>query len=110
MARGTTAACSDKDWDLVIDDNLSAAFRLSRKILPTMLARKSGAIVNIASDGALMGARGAVAYCVSKAALAQLTRCTALECAEAGIRVNAACPGDTDTPMLDQAFPGADQD
>ena len=50
-----------------------------------------------------------MAYCVSKAALAQLTRCIALDHAGHGVRVNAVCPGDTDTPMLDQAFAGNDR-
>jgi NAD(P)-dependent dehydrogenase (short-subunit alcohol dehydrogenase family) len=57
-----------------------------------------------------MGAKGAVAYCVSKAALAQLTRCLALDYAASGIRANAVCPTDTDTPMLDRAFDGGDRD
>lgn len=108
LINGSVLECSDADWDRVLDINLSSAFRMSRAILPTMIAQRAGAIVNVASDWALMGARNATAYCVSKAALAQLTRCMALDFAADGIRVNAVCPGDTDTPMLDQAFKDGD--
>lgn len=108
LINGSVLECSDSDWDQVLDINLSSAFRMSRALLPVMIAQRAGAIVNIASDWALMGAKNATAYCVSKAALAQLTRCMALDFAAHGIRVNAVCPGDTDTPMLDQAFKAAD--
>lgn len=109
MVTGTAQNTTDEQWDRVLDVNLSTAFRLSRAVLAPMLAQQSGAIVNIASDWALMGARGAVGYAVSKAALAQLTRCMALDHARDGIRVNAVCPGDTDTPMLDGAIPGLER-
>ena len=98
--KGTALECTDADWDSVLDINLSAAFRLSRAALPSMIRQAGGSIINIASDWALMGAKNATAYCVSKAALTQLTRCMALDFAGNGIRVNAVCPGDTDTPML----------
>jgi NAD(P)-dependent dehydrogenase (short-subunit alcohol dehydrogenase family) len=110
LINGTVLECTDEDWERVLDVNLFAAFRLSREVLPTMLAQGAGSIVNIASDWALMGARGATAYGVSKAALAQLTRCMALDYATSGIRVNAVCPTDTDTPMLDLAYDGDDRD
>jgi NAD(P)-dependent dehydrogenase (short-subunit alcohol dehydrogenase family) len=110
LINGTALECSDEDWDRIMDVNLSAAFRLTRAVLPTMLEQAGGSIVNVASDWALMGAKGAVAYCVSKAALAQLTRCLALDYAASGIRANAVCPTDTDTPMLDRAFDGGDRD
>ncbi|MGB7386687.1 SDR family NAD(P)-dependent oxidoreductase [Pseudomonas neustonica] len=100
LMKGNVLECTDADWDSVLDINLSAAFRLSRAALPSMIRQAGGSIINIASDWALMGAKNATAYCVSKAALTQLTRCMALDFAGNGIRVNAVCPGDTDTPML----------
>ncbi len=108
LINGSVLECSEADWDRVLDINLSSAFRMSRAILPTMIVQRAGSIVNVASDWALMGAKNATAYCVSKAALAQLTRCMALDFAADGIRVNAICPGDTDTPMLDQELKGGD--
>lgn len=109
LINGTAPETPDDAWDRVLDVNVSAAFRLSRAVVPVMQAQGRGVILNIASDWALMGARGAVAYAVSKAALAQLSRCMALDHATDGIRVNALCPGDTDTPMLDLAFPAGDR-
>lgn len=109
LTNGTALETSDAQWAHLLDVNLSAPFRQSRAVLPAMIAARRGCIVNVASDWALMGARRALAYCVSKAALAQLTRCLALDHAADGIRVNAVCPGDTDTPMLDQAFDQGDR-
>lgn len=110
MTRGNVEACTDEQWDHTLDVNLASVFRLSRAVVPVMRRQKNGAIVNIASDWALMGARNATAYAVSKAAIAQLTRCMALDYAGDGIRVNAVCPGNTDTPMLDGAIPGVGHD
>ena len=110
LINGTVEETSDADWDRVIDINLASAMRMSRAVIHPMCQAKKGAIVNVASDWALMGARGAVAYCVSKAALTQLTRCMALDHVSDGIRVNAVCPGETDTPMLDLAFEGEGRD
>lgn len=110
LINGSALECTDEQWDQVLDLNVSAAFRLSREVLPSMLKQASGSIVNVASDWALMGAKGATAYCVSKAALTQLTRCMALDYATQGVRVNAVCPSDTDTPMLDLAYEGDDRE
>lgn len=109
LFNGTALETTNAQWDQVIDINLSAVFRLCRAVIPNMMEKGKGSIVNVASDWALMGAKGAIAYCVSKAALGQLSRCLALDHAVHGIRVNAICPGDTDTPMLDLAFPGDDR-
>ncbi|HET6184345.1 MAG TPA: SDR family NAD(P)-dependent oxidoreductase [Acetobacteraceae bacterium] len=80
--------------------NFLAAYALMRAVLPGMVARKQGAIVNIASDQALIGKQVSAAYGASKAAIAQLSRSAALDWARHGIRVNCIAPGSTQTPML----------
>lgn len=105
---GTAPACSDTDWDRVMATNATAVFRFSRAAVRQMQRQGTGgAIVNIASDWGLVGAEAAVAYAASKGAVVQMTRSMALDHARDGIRVNAVCPGDTDTAMLAQdAAPG----
>jgi NAD(P)-dependent dehydrogenase (short-subunit alcohol dehydrogenase family) len=80
--------------------NFLAAYALMRAVLPGMVARRRGAIVNIASDQALIGKPVSAAYGASKAAIAQLSRSAALDWARFGIRVNCIAPGSTDTAML----------
>jgi meso-butanediol dehydrogenase/(S,S)-butanediol dehydrogenase/diacetyl reductase len=106
LFRGSVLDCTDAEWDATLATNVTAVFRLSRAALRVMTAKKSGAIVNIASDWGLVGARGAAAYGASKGAIVQLTRSMALDHAADGVRVNAVCPGDTDTRMLDGTISG----
>ena len=80
--------------------NFLAAYALMRAVLPGMAAHGRGAIVNIASDQALIGKQVSAAYGASKAAIAQLSRSAALDWARHGIRVNCIAPGSTDTAML----------
>jgi NAD(P)-dependent dehydrogenase (short-subunit alcohol dehydrogenase family) len=91
---------SDQQWDATLETNLAAVFFLSRAALRPMLARGAGAIVNVASDWGLVGGERAAAYCASKGGLVLLTRAMALDHAKDGIRINAVCPSDTDTPMM----------
>lgn len=95
LGAGSVLEVSEDDWDETIAVNLTAAWRLTRLVLPDMRARRSGNIVNVCSDWGIVGAAGFAAFSVSKAALIQLTRVTALEHAREGIRVNALCPGET---------------
>ena len=92
---------SDDEWRQTLTVNLDAPFYLCRAALPHLRASR-GAIINIASDWGLQGGRDAVAYCASKGGLVLMTRAMALDHAREGIRVNAICPGDVDTPMLEQ--------
>src|SRR3984885_5732115 len=84
--------------------NFLAAYALMRAVLPGMAERRRGAIVNIASDQALIGKQVSAAYGASKAAIAQLSRSAALDWARFGIRVNCVAPGSTDTAMLSQVI------
>jgi NAD(P)-dependent dehydrogenase (short-subunit alcohol dehydrogenase family) len=105
LSRSNAADCTDGEWDSVIATNVTAVFRMCRAVVPVMRRQcradgRFGSIVNIASDWALVGAHNAVAYGTSKGAIAQLTRSMAIDHAREGIRVNAVCPGDTETSML----------
>jgi NAD(P)-dependent dehydrogenase (short-subunit alcohol dehydrogenase family) len=100
----TALETTDEQWDATLDTNLGAVFRLSRAALRPMLAQGQGAIVNVASDWGLVGGQLAAAYCASKGGLVLLTRAMALDHARDGIRINAVCPTDTDTPMMHDDF------
>lgn len=97
--RADAESTRGEDWRRTMAVNLDAAFYLSRACLPH-LRKTRGSIVNIASDWGLKAGRQAAAYCASKGGLVLLTRAMALDHAAEGIRVNAVCPGDVDTPML----------
>jgi NAD(P)-dependent dehydrogenase (short-subunit alcohol dehydrogenase family) len=109
VIRGNAEECTDEHWDRIMATNVTALFRLSRAVLPAMRRQGGGSIVNIASDWGLVGAVNAVAYGASKGAVVQITRSMAIDHARDGIRVNAVCPGDTDTTMLDGAMTGGDR-
>ncbi|MCO4812151.1 MAG: SDR family oxidoreductase [Gammaproteobacteria bacterium] len=99
IIRGAVGDTSDDDWRQTMTINLDVPFFLSRAALPYLL-RSEGSIVNIASDWGLRGGERAVAYCASKGGLVLLTKAMARDHAREGLRVNAVCPGDVDTPML----------
>jgi len=90
---------SDEEWDAVLDVNLGGAFRMTRAAAPLMRARRSGAIVNIASINGLRGKFGQANYAASKGGLIAFTRAVAKELARERVRVNAVAPGFIDTPM-----------
>ncbi len=92
-----------RDWDRVMAVNARGVFLCSRAVLPEMVERKRGSIVNISSLAALKGTRRAGAYNASKAAVIALTKNMALDFADDGIRVNAICPGAIDGTGMDHA-------
>jgi NAD(P)-dependent dehydrogenase (short-subunit alcohol dehydrogenase family) len=92
IASGSIETTSDAEWDAMLDVNARAPFRLMRAALPHLVAAR-GAVVNVSSVTGLRSFPGVLAYCVSKAAVDQLTRCAALELAAKGVRVNAVNPG-----------------
>jgi len=97
--RGDATETRAEDWRRTLAVNLDAPFYLSKAAIPH-LRETRGAIINIASDWGLKGGRRAAAYCASKGGLVLLTKGMALDHAAQGIRINAVCPGDVDTPML----------
>jgi len=87
----------DATWQRVLDVNVTSVMRLTRAVLPAMVAAKSGAIVNVASEAGLRGGCAGVAYTTSKAAVIGFTKNTAFMYQPDGIRVNAVAPGATAT-------------
>ena len=98
--RGTVEDLSDDDWDLTLAVDLSAVFFMSRAAIPVMKRQGGGAIVNTASELAIVATRNQAAYCAAKAGVLQFTKAMALDHARDGIRINAVCPGPVDTPLL----------
>ena len=92
ISNGTIENTSLEAWDDMMNVNVRAPFQLMQKALPSLIERR-GNIVNVSSVTGLRAFPGVLAYCVSKAALDQLTRCASLELAAKGVRVNAVNPG-----------------
>lgn len=92
LSAGTIENTSLENWDEMMNVNVRAVFRLMQRMLPSLIDRR-GNIVNVSSVTGLRSFPGVLAYCVSKAAVDQLTRCAALELAAKGVRVNAVNPG-----------------
>jgi 3-hydroxybutyrate dehydrogenase len=104
-AAGTTAeqplsGHSDELWDKIIDTNLTGAFRTTRSLLPGMMARGWGRIINIGSTAATVGWKDNPAYCASKAGLLGLTRCVALEGAAHGVTAVMISPTWVETELM----------
>jgi NAD(P)-dependent dehydrogenase (short-subunit alcohol dehydrogenase family) len=95
VTSGTAETVTEEDWHNTLAINVTAVWRMSRLVIPIMRKQGGGVIVNNGSDWAVVGARDALPYAVSKGAVAQMTRSMALDHAHENIRVNAVCPGDT---------------
>ncbi len=101
IATGTIESTADDAWDEMLDINVRAPFRLMRAAVPLLIASQhasttatpGASVVNVSSVTGLRAFPGVLAYCVSKAAVDQLTRCAALDLATQGVRVNAVNPG-----------------
>lgn len=99
--RGDLLSLTPDDWRLSFSVNVDAMFHLCQAALPHMIAAGGGAIVNTASQWGLHPAPGHIAYNVTKAAVASFTQNLARDYAAQKIRVNAVCPGEIHTPMLE---------
>lgn len=98
---------TEADWGRMLSVDLTSVFLVSRAVLPSMVARGSGVIINIASDLGLLGREKFAAYCAAKAGVIGLTRAMAREFAPA-IRVNAIAPGPVNTAMVSLAAMSAE--
>lgn len=98
-SEGPAEAVTEAEWHRVIDVNLKGTFFVCRAAIVPLRATH-GAIVNLSSDAGVQGNAGAAVYCASKGGVSMLTKALALELAPHGVRVNAVCPGDVETPML----------
>ena len=92
-------AMSDEEWKRMIDVNLNSVFYRTRAVLPQMINRKQGAIVNVSSMWGICGASCEVAYSTAKAGIIGFTKALAKEVGPSGIRVNCVAPGVIDTDM-----------
>ncbi|RMF76293.1 MAG: glucose 1-dehydrogenase [Chloroflexi bacterium] len=102
---GTALETSEADWNRVMAVNLTGTFLCCKAVLPHMIERGGGSIVNVSSStGAHDAGRNTVAYVTSKGGVMLMTRALAIDYAQHNIRVNALCPGPTDTPMLHEFF------
>ena len=91
---------SDSDYDAVLDTNLKSIFLASRCVLPSMIERGTGHIINIASIAGKVGSANLAVYCASKFGVVGFTQALAEEVRQHGIRVSLICPGSTDTSFL----------
>lgn len=98
---------TEADWGRMLSVDLTSVFLVSRSVLPSMVARGSGVIINIASDLGVLGREKFAAYCAAKAGVIGLTRAMAREFAPA-IRVNAIAPGPVNTAMVSLAAMSAE--
>jgi NAD(P)-dependent dehydrogenase (short-subunit alcohol dehydrogenase family) len=98
----STLDVTEAHWDAIFTINAKAVFFASQAVLPTMIARRRGNIVNLASLAGKIGSRANLAYNASKAAVISMTKSLALAHAAEGIRVNCVCPGFVETDMWTQ--------
>jgi 2-keto-3-deoxy-L-fuconate dehydrogenase len=105
ITRGPVTESTDADWTLSMGVNVEAPFRICRAAIPLMASQGGGVIVNTSScwGGKAPGPNHAL-YCMTKAAIASLTQCMGMDHAHQGIRINAVCPNEVNTPMLRTGF------
>ncbi|MDW4548918.1 SDR family oxidoreductase [Defluviimonas sp. D31] len=104
ITRGRVTETTDADWTLSLGVNVEAPFRIARAAIPIMSEAGGGAIVNTASCWGLRPGPNHAVYCMTKAAIASLTQCMGMDHAHQGIRINAVCPNEVNTPMLRTGF------
>jgi len=104
IRRGPITEAKDEDYAVSFAVNVEAPFRICRAAIPILAEAGGGAIVNIASCWGVHPGPNHPIYCMSKAAVASLTQCLGRDHAHQGVRINAVCPNEVDTPMLRSGF------
>ena len=99
---------TDDEWDQVMNTNVKSIFHMSKAVIPHMRKRGGGAIINVASQLAMVAAPNFAVYTAGKGAILNFTRALALDHAKDNIRVNCLCPGAVATPLLLNQFKGQD--
>lgn len=103
VASGSLLDCTEAEWALSFDLNVTSMFRLIRAVLPQMLERRRGSIINMSSvASSVKGVVNRCVYSATKAAVIGLTKSIAADFVTSGVRCNAICPGTVDTPSLHQ--------
>lgn len=98
---GTILDATEEEWDFAFDLNVKSQFRVMKAVIPGMVERGGGSIVNIGSAaGVHVGAPNRAVYCATKAAIEGLSKAVARDFITQGVRVNVICPGTVDTPSL----------
>jgi 2-hydroxycyclohexanecarboxyl-CoA dehydrogenase len=103
-------ATSEEFWDKVLDVNFKGALRVIKTVLPGMMEREFGRVINIGSDAGRVGSSLEAVYSGAKGGIIAFTKTLAREVAAKGITANTVCPGPTDTPALRRFVDGAGQD
>lgn len=105
IVRASGELTTDEQWQRIIGVNLNGVFFMSRAAIPPMKQQGRGAIVNFGSIWGEVGSAGVAAYCATKGGVHLLTKAMALDHIKDGIRINAVCPGEVNTPMLQSERP-----
>ncbi len=104
----------EEDFDRIINVNVTGVFNVSKAVLPSMVERKQGVIINMASIASLIAVKERFAYCASKGAVLMMTKSIALDYVEHGIRCNCICPARIHTPFVDEYvrknYPGREEE
>jgi len=94
---------TDAMWDQILELDVTAAFRVIRALVPSMISRRWGRVINVASNAGVSGYGYSVAYCAAKHAMVGMTRALAVDLARTGVTINALCPGWVETQMAEDA-------